>query len=69
MLSGVKKISMAIFIDFNGIKPMVWSFDMNGIYVKHIGSRDAGSNVKRRGQPFQKGTCFSAIIFLGCNIR
>jgi hypothetical protein len=37
MLSGVKKISMAIFIDFNGIKPMVWSFDMNGIYVKHIG--------------------------------
>ena len=25
--------------------------------------RGAGSNVKRRGQPFQKGTCFSAIIF------
>jgi hypothetical protein len=31
-------------------------------------SRGAGSNVKRQGQPFQKGTCFSAIIFLSGNI-
>jgi hypothetical protein len=31
-------------------------------------TRGAGSNVKRRGQPFQKGTCFSAIIFLSGNI-
>lgn len=30
-MSAVEKILMAIFIDFNGIKPMVWSFDMNGI--------------------------------------
>jgi hypothetical protein len=32
------------------------------------GPGGAGSNVKRRGQPFQKGNCFSAIIFLGGNI-
>jgi hypothetical protein len=31
-------------------------------------SRGAGSNVKRRGQHFNKGTCFSAIIFLSGNI-
>ena len=34
--------------------------------------RGAGSNVKRwgqLGQPFHKGTCFSAIIFLGIFVK
>ena len=35
------------------------------VEAQTIVSRGAGSNVMRRGQPFQKGTCFSAIIFSG----
>jgi hypothetical protein len=46
---------------------ILWTSELHKYLEQELQSfglcRVAGSNVKRRGQPFQKGTCFSAIVF------
>jgi hypothetical protein len=60
-------MQLTTYSNFDRFIPVVRSVKPQAL-LSAIIDRGAGSNVKRRGQPFQKGTCFSAIIFLGGNI-